>query len=75
MVLPTGSGKTRLAIAVMARANVPTLCLVPTRVLLDQWACAIEEEGDPIFPSEAPEAYDSKLENRLARELRKATPD
>jgi superfamily II DNA or RNA helicase len=42
-VLPTGSGKTRLAIATMARTNVPTLCLVPTRVLLDQWARAIEE--------------------------------
>lgn len=25
-VLPTGSGKTRLAIAAMARTNVPTLC-------------------------------------------------
>ena len=42
-VLPTGSGKTRLAIAALARANVPALCLVPTRVLLDQWARAIEE--------------------------------
>ncbi len=42
-VLPTGSGKTRLAIAALARTNVPALCLVPTRVLLDQWARAIEE--------------------------------
>jgi superfamily II DNA or RNA helicase len=42
-VLPTGSGKTRLAIAAMARVNVPALCLVPTRVLLDQWARAIRE--------------------------------
>jgi hypothetical protein len=42
-VMPTGSGKTRLAIAAVARANVPALCLVPTRVLLDQWARAIEE--------------------------------
>jgi superfamily II DNA or RNA helicase len=42
-VLPTGSGKTRLAIAAMARANVPALCLVPTRVLLDQWARTIQE--------------------------------
>ena len=37
IVLPTGSGKTRLALAAMARLAVPTLCLVPTRVLLDQW--------------------------------------
>ena len=42
-VLPTGSGKTRLAIAAMARMGVPALCLVPTRVLLDQWARAIQE--------------------------------
>ena len=42
-VMPTGSGKTHLAIAAVARANVPALCLVPTRVLLDQWARAIEE--------------------------------
>jgi superfamily II DNA or RNA helicase len=43
VVLPTGSGKTRLAIAAVARSNVPALCLVPTRVLLDQWARALEE--------------------------------
>jgi superfamily II DNA or RNA helicase len=42
-VLPTGSGKTRVAIAAMSRLGVPTLCLVPTRVLLDQWARAIHE--------------------------------
>jgi superfamily II DNA or RNA helicase len=42
-VLPTGSGKTRLAIAAMARAHVPVLCLVPTCVLLDQWARTIRE--------------------------------
>lgn len=37
VVLPTGSGKTRLAIAAMARARRPALALVPTRVLLAQW--------------------------------------
>jgi len=42
-VLPTGSGKTRLAIGAIARAGVPALCLVPTRVLLDQWARAIRD--------------------------------
>ncbi|HEX7508215.1 MAG TPA: DEAD/DEAH box helicase family protein [Polyangia bacterium] len=42
-VLPTGAGKTRLAIAAIARAHVPALCLVPTRVLLDQWARTIRE--------------------------------
>ncbi len=37
VVLPTGSGKTRLALAAMARAGSPALAFVPTRVLLDQW--------------------------------------
>jgi superfamily II DNA or RNA helicase len=42
-VLPTGAGKTRLAIAAIVRAGLATLCLVPTRVLLDQWARAIQD--------------------------------
>jgi superfamily II DNA or RNA helicase len=42
-VLPTGSGKTRLAIAAIARTGVPTLCLVPTRVLLEQWTRSVHE--------------------------------
>lgn len=37
VVLPTGSGKTRVALAAMAQTRLPALCLVPTRVLLDQW--------------------------------------
>jgi superfamily II DNA or RNA helicase len=37
IVLPTGSGKTRIALAAMARGRRATLCLVPTRVLLHQW--------------------------------------
>ncbi len=37
VVLPTGAGKTRLAIAAMARTRRPALALVPTRVLLAQW--------------------------------------
>lgn len=37
VVLPTGAGKTRVAMAAMARTGLATLCLVPTRVLLEQW--------------------------------------
>ncbi|MGH7374444.1 MAG: DEAD/DEAH box helicase family protein [Candidatus Rokuibacteriota bacterium] len=37
VALPTGSGKTRLALATMQRTGLSALCLVPTRVLLDQW--------------------------------------
>ena len=37
VVLPTGAGKTRIAIAAMAEAGTPTLILCPTRVLLEQW--------------------------------------
>lgn len=41
VVLPTGSGKTHVAVAAMAKTNLTTLCLVPTRVLLHQWLHAI----------------------------------
>jgi superfamily II DNA or RNA helicase len=37
VVLPTGAGKTRVALALMARTGQRTLCLVPTRALLHQW--------------------------------------
>jgi superfamily II DNA or RNA helicase len=42
-VLPTGAGKTRLAIAAIARTGVRALCLVPTRILLDQWMRCLRE--------------------------------
>jgi len=38
VALPTGSGKTIVALAAIAKLAVATLVLVPTRVLLDQWA-------------------------------------
>jgi superfamily II DNA or RNA helicase len=41
IALPTGSGKTLVALAAIARLGVAALCLVPTRVLLDQWARAL----------------------------------
>jgi uncharacterized protein len=31
--------------------------------------------GDPVFPAEDPKPYDSKLEARFARDLRKVAPD
>lgn len=42
VVLPTGSGKTRLALAAMARSGGTAVCVVPTRVLLDQWLRQLE---------------------------------
>ncbi len=41
IVLPTGAGKTLAAIGAVAALAVATLVLVPTRVLLDQWARAL----------------------------------
>lgn len=41
IVLPTGSGKTQLAMAALSSANVRALCLVPTRALLEQWISAL----------------------------------
>ncbi|HKO50462.1 MAG TPA: DEAD/DEAH box helicase family protein [Polyangiaceae bacterium] len=41
IVLPTGSGKTKVAIAALASAGARALCLVPTRALLEQWTAAL----------------------------------
>jgi len=48
LVLPTGAGKTRIALAAIARLEVATLCLVPTRILLHQWytqLCGLYDAG------------------------------
>jgi superfamily II DNA or RNA helicase len=46
VVLPTGSGKTRVALGAMASTRLPALCLVPTRVLLAQW----QHEIAAVYP-------------------------
>ena len=43
LALPTGSGKTRVALAAMQRTQLSALCLVPTRVLLEQWSREISQ--------------------------------
>jgi superfamily II DNA or RNA helicase len=43
IALPTGSGKTRTAIAAIARTHGRTLCLVPTRVLMEQWVKTLRD--------------------------------
>ncbi|MDX2019978.1 MAG: DEAD/DEAH box helicase family protein [Deltaproteobacteria bacterium] len=49
LALPTGAGKTHIALAVMAATAAPALCLVPTRALLGQWMTAIREVyGGPV---------------------------
>jgi superfamily II DNA or RNA helicase len=42
IILPTGAGKTLLAVAAMARRGCRVLCLAPTRVLLEQWRSVLE---------------------------------
>jgi superfamily II DNA or RNA helicase len=37
VVLPTGAGKTLVALAAMSRSRLRSLCLVPTRALVEQW--------------------------------------
>jgi superfamily II DNA or RNA helicase len=45
IALPTGSGKTRTAIAAIAQTGLRTFCLVPTRVLMAQWVKTLGEAG------------------------------
>lgn len=44
-------------------------------ILREQEATLDLQTGDPIFPSESPKAFDSKLEQRFARDLKKLAPD
>ncbi|PCR90267.1 DEAD/DEAH box helicase [Natrinema ejinorense] len=47
--LPTGSGKTVIALEAIDRLSVPTLVVVPTIDLLEQWERELEREfGPPI---------------------------
>jgi superfamily II DNA or RNA helicase len=41
VVLPTGSGKTQVALGAIAATRTSCLCLVPTRALLAQWTAAL----------------------------------
>lgn len=42
IVLPTGAGKTLVAVAAIAELKVPTLIVVPTLELMDQWEEAVK---------------------------------
>jgi len=44
--LPTGAGKTVIALAAMAAVSTPTLVVVPTIDLLEQWQRELETEFD-----------------------------
>lgn len=44
IVLPTGAGKTVVAMAAMARINAPTIVVVPTIDLMEQWRTRLEAE-------------------------------
>jgi len=44
IVLPTGAGKTFVALKAIERLNTATLVVVPTLDLLDQWASHLREE-------------------------------
>jgi len=44
IVLPTGAGKTFVAIKAIAMVNAPSIIIVPTLELLNQWKSKLEEE-------------------------------
>jgi superfamily II DNA or RNA helicase len=45
VALPTGAGKTIVAVHALARAGCTALVLVPTRVLLEQWRAVLARAG------------------------------
>ena len=47
IVLPTGSGKTIIGIKIIEHINQPTLIIVPTIELMDQWSKTLSR----YFPS------------------------
>jgi superfamily II DNA or RNA helicase len=44
IVLPTGSGKTVIAIGAISRLNTPTIVIVPTQDLVEQWRRFLSKE-------------------------------
>ncbi|MCX9075787.1 MAG: DEAD/DEAH box helicase family protein, partial [Candidatus Methanoperedens sp.] len=44
IVLPTGSGKTVIGIKAISLLNTPTIVIVPTLDLLDQWRSRLKKE-------------------------------
>ncbi|MCW3981748.1 MAG: DEAD/DEAH box helicase family protein, partial [Candidatus Bathyarchaeota archaeon] len=44
IVLPTGSGKTVVAMAAISELNAPTIVLVPTIDLMEQWRVRLRKE-------------------------------
>ncbi len=44
IVLPTGSGKTVVGLKAISLLNIPTIVVVPTLDLVDQWRSRLEEE-------------------------------
>jgi superfamily II DNA or RNA helicase len=44
IVLPTGSGKTVVAMAAISKLNAPTIVLVPTIDLMEQWRARLKRE-------------------------------
>ena len=40
-MLPTGSGKTQVALAAITATPTPVMCLVPTRALMAQWTAVL----------------------------------
>ena len=61
IALPTGSGKTRVALAAMAELGLPVVVLVPTKVLMAQW----REELAKVYAGEVGQIGDGKYELRV----------
>jgi superfamily II DNA or RNA helicase len=50
IVLPTGAGKTAIGVAAIAHLDTPTIVVVPTLDLVEQWRRYLEKEFGVIIP-------------------------
>ncbi len=69
IILPTGAGKTVVAMAAISHVNAPTIVVVPTIDLMEQWRLSLEDEfsievgvyggGENILKAVSVSTYDS----------------
>jgi hypothetical protein len=64
-----------LAELVPLLARSPRFSLAARSLVHGEMVCFVVESGDPLFPSENLRAFDSRVEERFARDMKRLAPD